>query len=76
MQLAERLGMTLAQMNKEMSHVEFQMWMALDTIRAEECPSCGYRADAMLEVEKLDVACPICAHEYFRVRPYRSPWQH
>jgi len=50
-----------------MSNQEFELWMALAMVKSEECPSCGRRADEMMEVQANKVKCPICKYEYDRI---------
>jgi Zn finger protein HypA/HybF involved in hydrogenase expression len=42
--------------------------MGLMLLEQEECPNCGVAVRDMMQYETVNVHCPICKHDYFRVR--------
>jgi len=60
--------MTYAELQAKMSNQEFELWMALAMVRGEECPNCGREARELMEWELHTIKCPICKHEYEKVR--------
>jgi len=74
MKLAERLGMTLAELGERMSNAEFELWHADDLLRADECPFCGVEPRDLMEFQVDDVKCPICKHKYGKIKRTDS-WQ-
>jgi hypothetical protein len=66
--------MTLAELGERMSSAEFEIWIAEEAIRADECPFCGMEPRDLGEYEMHDIKCPICKHTYGKLRkPHR--WQ-
>jgi uncharacterized protein (DUF983 family) len=60
--------MTYAELQAKMSNQEFELWMALAMARADECPNCGREPREMTEWITHEIKCPICDHEYEKVR--------
>lgn len=60
--------MTFAELQAKMSNQEFELWMALASIRSEECPSCGRKANEMSDWITVKAKCPICDYEYNRMK--------
>ncbi len=60
--------MTYAELQSKMSNQEFELWMALAHVKHDECPSCGRRADEMMDWDSQKVKCPICKYEYTRMK--------
>lgn len=66
--------MTLAELGERMSSAEFSIWLAEETLRADECPFCGIEPRDLGEFEMHDIKCPVCKHTYGKLRkPNR--WQ-
>jgi hypothetical protein len=66
--------MTLAELGERMSSAEFEMWVAEEALRADECPFCGMEPRDLGAYEMHDIKCPICKHTYGKLRqPNR--WQ-
>lgn len=59
--------MSYAKFQKEISNQEFELWIALASVRSEECPSCGRSAREMMKWTTTEVTCVICTHKYQRV---------
>jgi predicted Zn-ribbon and HTH transcriptional regulator len=59
--------MTYAELSANMSSTEFELWMGLQLVRAEECPSCGHEARDMDEYQATEARCPVCKTKYTRV---------
>lgn len=60
--------MTLAELGERMSNAEFEIWLAEETLRADECPFCGVEPRDLGEYEMHDIKCPICKHTYGKLR--------
>lgn len=65
--------MTLARLEAEMTEDEFELWMAEDAIRADECPYCGVEPRDLMEYEQVKVHCPVCKADYTKTRR-TTPW--
>ena len=68
MKLAERLGMTYAEMQARMSNAEFELWLAEEALRSDECPFCGTEPRDLMEFQVDDIKCPVCKNKYGKVR--------
>ena len=65
--------MTLAELGERMSSAEFEIWLAEEALRADECPFCGIEPRDLSEFELHDIKCPICKHTYGKLRTTK-PW--
>jgi Zn finger protein HypA/HybF involved in hydrogenase expression len=66
--------MTLAELGERMSNAEFEIWLAEEDLRADECPFCGTEPRDLGEYEVQDIKCPTCKHTYGKIRKSRT-WQ-
>lgn len=69
MMLAEKLGMTLAELEDRMTAAEFDLWIVEYGLRAQECPGCGLEVRDMNEYVANEVKCPICKTTYNKILP-------
>jgi Zn ribbon nucleic-acid-binding protein len=60
--------MTLAELSEKMSNAEFEMWMAEDSLRRDECPNCGVEPRDIGKYVTNEIRCPTCKTTYFRVK--------
>jgi DNA-directed RNA polymerase subunit RPC12/RpoP len=65
--------MTLARLEVEMSQEEFELWMAEDAIRADECPYCGVEPRDLMDFEQSEIKCPVCKQKYHKTKRV-TPW--
>lgn len=68
--------MTLAELSAKMSNAEFELWMAEDAVRQDECPNCGIEPRDIGKYSTYEIKCPTCKTTYFRVRPTRDEATH
>ena len=66
--------MTLAELGERMSSAEFEIWIAEEALRADECPFFGMEPRDLGEYEMHDIKCPICKHTYGKLRKPKT-WQ-
>lgn len=60
--------MTYAELQARMSNAEFELWLAEDILRSDECPACGVEPRELMDFEVEDVKCPVCKNKYGKVR--------
>ena len=66
--------MTLAELGERMSSAEFEIWIAEEALRGDECPFCGMEPRDLGEYEMHDIKCPVCKHTYGKLRKPKQ-WQ-
>lgn len=64
--------MTLAELSEKMSNAEFELWMAEDTLRQDECPNCGIEPKDIGKYTAHEIKCPTCKTTYFRIRTTKN----
>lgn len=64
--------MTYAELLDRMSSDEFELRMALDAIKADECPHCGVEPRDLMRFHHELIKCPVCKNEYGKTVPVRS----
>ena len=62
--------MTYAELTERMSNQEFELWLAYEMLKSEQCPNCGLEARDLMEFELVPVRCPHCKNEYKRIRRF------
>ena len=68
------MGFTLEELSARMSNQEFELRMALEMIRQDECPNCGVEPRDMMEYGTQEVHCPVCKNNYHKVRKLGTKW--
>lgn len=65
--------MTLARLEREMDEDEFNLWMAEEAVRADECPYCGVEPRDMMKYDYRKIHCPTCKADYHKTKRI-EPW--
>ena len=63
--------MTYAELTDRMSSAEFELWLAEESLRADECPFCSVEPRDLMEYQVEDVKCPICKNKYGKIMKAR-----
>jgi uncharacterized protein (DUF983 family) len=65
--------MTYADFLENVSTQEFDMWLALASVRADECPHCGVEPTQFMDFELADIRCPNCKQTYHKTKAVKLP---
>ena len=60
--------MTYAEFTRRVSSQEFDLWLALASVRSDECPHCGVDPIDFMDYEQSDIKCPVCKNKYHKTK--------
>lgn len=58
--------MTYAEFCRSVTATEFELWVALASVRSDECPHCGVAPMDLMDFEVREIRCPVCRNKYHK----------
>ena len=65
--------MTYADFIENVSAQEFDLWLALASVRGDECPHCGVDPVEFMDYELAEIRCSVCKQTFHRTRAINLP---